>query len=404
MKSRRLARVRPAAHWLLVLVVVGYPAAGLMASAFNWDSLVASLPLRAGVLALSLWVLLSTRRGPRPRHGWILGGFGALYLLRLVWDAGVAGVPGAREALVFYMLIVLVPCLALWARSTELDQVSAARWMLRAGSLICFTAVTMHSLGIGQDRALTEDIGRLSFEALNPISIGHAAVSTLVAALCMTQTRLRGFDLLLLLAGSLAALVALGLAASRGPVLCLTAVALVYALATQRWRWLILLAIAAVGLLANPETALWERFAGVEEDESSLERLVLQGSALTAFLTSPLWGSAFVEPLLLTYPHNLFIEAAMALGVIGLVLLLVLLCRSAQPALQQLRLRRLLLPLLSLQYFIAAQLSGSIYGNSALWACVALLVGSAVAPRRRRIRATPAAAPGVIELSASPVQ
>lgn len=378
--------LRPGAHWLLVLVVVGYPMAGLMASAFNWDSLNASLPLRAAVFFLSLIMLFSRRRGPIPRHRLLLGGFALLYLMRLLWDTGVASVVGAPDAFVFFMITVVLPCAALWTRANEVDQVAAARLMLRLGSLICIAAVAMHVFGIGQDRSTTEAFGRLSFEALNPISLGHAAASSLIAALCMAQSRLRAADLVLLLAGSIAALITLGLAASRGPVLCLTAAALVYAIANRRWHWLFLLALAAFAVSMAPETVLWERFAGIEEDQSSLERIVLQGSAITAFLSSPVWGSAFVEPNFFTYPHNLFIETAMALGVVGLTFLFMVLRRTAPAMWHEFRSQRLFLPMLLIQYFIAAQLSGAIYGNSALWACVVLIAGSAIPLRDRRRR------------------
>ena len=111
---RRLPDMSAAASWALALTLVGYPIAGLIGSALNWDSTIASIPFRLGVLALSV-VLWS--RGP-PLQTWLkrspwLIGFGLLYLMRLLWDLGVAGVPGAGEALAFYIITVLAPAAAL---------------------------------------------------------------------------------------------------------------------------------------------------------------------------------------------------------------------------------------------------------------------------------------------------
>jgi O-antigen ligase len=131
----------------------------------------------------------------------------------------------------------------------------------------------------------------------------------------------------------------------------------------------------------------------MEDDQSSIERLALQGSAVSAFLASPLLGSAFVEPLEFTYPHNLFIETALALGVVGLALLTPLLVRCVRGALGLARRGRLFLPMLFMQYFVGSQLSGAIWGNAAFWASGTLLLvwvaTGPVAERRRYSQRAP---------------
>lgn len=89
-----------------------------------------------------------------------------------------------------------------------------------------------------------------------------------------------------------------------------------------------------------------------------------------------------MEPVEFTYPHNLFIETAMALGVIGLVMLFALLAKSARAAFRLAADRKLLLPMLFAQYFVGAQLSGAIWGNSAFWAVTTLLVAHLAATAR----------------------
>jgi len=78
------------------------------------------------------------------------------------------------------------------------------------------------------------------------------------------------------------------------------------------------------------------------------------------------------------------------LGVLGLLVLLIVLAQSARRALQAAREGQLLLPLLYLQYLLAAQFSGALYGHAAFWATTALLVGLApAAGRLMRIRPQP---------------
>ena len=368
--------------WLLVAVIIGYPVAGLAASALNWDSLIASVPLRVAVLVLSLWVWMRNRNpGDHPGQAWLVG-FATLYTIRLVWDAAINSVPGAAEAIVFYLLTVLVPALALWRGVHALDERQAVRLMFGTGTLICTVALAMHLLGIGQDRSLTEATGRLSFEALNPISLGHAAATTLIAAMCQLHKGSRASTLPWLLAGSTVAALVLMLAASRGPLLCLVFAALVFATTTRRWHWL-LLPLAILPWVVDADAELWQRFSNLEEDASALERLILQANAIDQFLGSPFLGSAFVESEFLTYPHNLFIETAMALGFVGIVLLLALLRHALGSMMRQFRSGLLLVPLLFLQYFVSAQLSGAIYGSSALWVCIGLLIGRQTRQRRQ---------------------
>jgi len=385
-------RPRGTVAWLLVAVILGYPVVGLLGSALNVDSVLASIPLRLAVLVLSAWVWLNARKAKAyPGTAW-LGAFALLYLMRLLWDIARGGIDGAGEALLFYGVTVVLPALALWRSAPALDEVRAVRLTFFVGVAICGGALLIQLLGIGPDRSLTEATGRLSFEAVNPITLGHAATTTLIAALCLLRRPLRAAGMPWLLAGCAAAAATLLLAASRGPLLCLAAAGLTYAAATRRWYWLLLMAAVLLPWVTDPNSELWIRFASIEEDESALERLVLQANAIEQFLANPIFGSAFVELELQTYPHNLLIETAMALGLVGLSLLLPLLWHLFRSVWAHLKRGRLLLPLLFVQYFIGAQFSGAIYGDAALWSVAAMLLVVGPVRRTRRPHRPPEAA------------
>ena len=89
------------------------------------------------------------------------------------------------------------------------------------GGAVCTLAIIMFAFGIGAERRLdtTSMDGRLTFEALNPITLGHIAASTLIALLCLTRFRLPSQAWMFVFGIGTAAGCALLLAGSRGPII-----------------------------------------------------------------------------------------------------------------------------------------------------------------------------------------
>lgn len=385
----------PSLSWLFVLTLIGYPITGLLASALDLESTTLSVPFRAAVVLLALWTLSRARPDKCNSESmrWLFA-FWLVYFIRLAWDWLVAGVPGSMEAMIFFILTVVIPCRALAFGASSMSERSATLLLIWMGAGVCAVAVLMNTLQVGSGRSLTEQTGRLSFEAINPISLGHVAATTLIAIICLAQHRLSRVHWIALIPAVLLAGACLVLAASRGPVVALGLAAIAFVAGTRRWRLLLLMALPLLLQVLDSDRELWLRFANIDEDVSALERLLLQGNAIEQFLNHPLLGSAFVELEFLEYPHNLFIETAMALGVLGSVILIAVLVKASISAVQLARRGRLLVPLLFAQYLVGAQLSGAIYGNVGLWATVALLISlahnSVLAPAPKRSqRATP---------------
>lgn len=356
------------------------------------------------MLALALWWRSPTLARWWRHHRWLMA-FLLLYLARLIWDWLIADVPGAAEATVFFLLTALLPCAALALAAPGMPERPAALLLVAIGGAVSAGAVLMQLLGLGMDHSLTEQTGRLSFEAVNPITLGHVAATTLIASLCLMRHRLGIFRMGWVIAAAFAAGVCLLLSASRGPALALALCTLVFVLAIGRWSWVMLITLLLVPAVLNEGSELWLRFVGIAEDESTSERLLLYNNAISQFLAHPLFGSAFVDPDTLTYPHNLFIETAMALGVVGLGALMPVLARASLRAIKQLRRNNILVPLLFVQYLFAAQLSGAIYGSAALWMTTALLVSltSYATPRHASAPMRPQP-PGNLPRSAESVQ
>ena len=289
-------------------------------------------------------------------------------------------------------------------KTAALNERATARVLVGLGGAACGLYALTHLTCWGQAHSISEITDRQFFEAVEPITLGHTAASALIAALCVTCYRPDRVAWAFTIAAAVAAGMCLVLAGSRGPVIAFALCGILFAAGTGRWGWLALtlLLIVPQGLDADGE--LWRRFSTTAEDNSSLERLLLQGNAIQQFMARPLFGSAYVELELLSYPHNLMIETAMALGFVGIGVLAAVLWRAARNGVALIRHGNVLVPLLFAQYLVAAQFSGSIWGNASLWACAALLVGVLrptpaypAKPRRRMRRPNSGDSPVALE-------
>lgn len=375
--------------WLAVsifaLTLVGYPLAGLVASALGLTSKATSIPLRLFVVVLSFWTVLhfvSSRRSFRIDP--FIIAFWWLYLIRLVWDLGTGLFDTVDDALLFFTATVVIPALAIMVAARGYDERLAARVLFVLGALISAVSLTLNYFDIGNTALLTVNTGRLSLETLNPITLGHVAATTVIAALVLWRTPNLPGGRPTIVAGVAFALGCLVLTASRGPILALMLAIIAYALLRGRWGRIVASALAvlivAPTILAIQGVTIVERFTNITGDLSARQRLTFQGNALEQGWSHPLLGSAYVELNSGQYPHNLIIEAFMAMGVTGLLLFLFLCARGGFQAARRLRAGEVLLPLLLMQYFIAGVFSGSLWGASALWAILMLLAATGSAP------------------------
>ena len=141
-------------------------------------------------------------------------------------------------------------------------------------------------------------------------------------------------------------------------------------------RLAVLLSVPLLVGLAGPEVLFLSRFASMDVDPSSLQRLQIQYNALQQFFEHPVLGSAYIDVVTGEYPHNLFIDAAMSMGIIGLFSLALLLYRASLVAWNQLKHGQTLIPLLCVQFLVASQFSGSIWGSAQLFIVLSVLLSS----------------------------
>ncbi len=393
----RHARLMRMLSWAFALSVIGYPLAGLLAVFVNVPSWATSYPFRAAVAALSFalfWQARALRRQGRAHV--LITVFWILYVLRLVWDS-LLGPPGAAEALFYFTLTVAIPVAALMRGAVHWDEVHATKVVFYMGSAICGAGMVLGLGIVATDRMMSDITNQLFLDTINPITFSHAGVTTLLAAASLFSGKTRQVSSGTLAVGVAFAVGCMVQAASRGPLVALVACATLAALAQNRWTLLALVA-ALGGAVASSGTALeiFTRFEALEDvqgDASSLERLLLQANALHMFQQSPLIGAAYAEFEMNTYPHNVFIETAMALGVVGLLPLIAMTLLCFWNSWRLLRRGQMLLPLLFIQFFIGFQFSSALWGATAYWACTGLLLCASAPKKRRKASAFASAAP-----------
>ncbi len=187
------------------------------------------------------------------------------------------------------------------------------------------------------------------------------------------------------------------LSGSKGPALALLDCRFTWAARRGMLSGLLLWVLpAAVAILWLGDSPLMQRVAVLEEDLSTLDRLVLIQDVLAQVAASPLSGSAFVELNSGYYPHNIPLETAMALGIPVALVLLGLMALGLRRAWRALGTQSSdLLGLLYLQSFLAAWLSSALFGATMLWITLGRLLAhrpEAVGGRFRRARHAPRSA------------
>ncbi len=191
---------------------------------------------------------------------------------------------------------------------------------------------------------------------------------------------------------------------SRGPLLSFTGTLLVYAIfSSSRYKGHLLLAVGMLVIALAAASAYFdvdifefavERFY-TQDNQSAIGQEFQEGvgragqwtDAWRQFVDSPLMGNKVYEEIYGVYPHNLFLESLMSVGILGtlfLIVHLVIVFRSTVFLLSNsdASLVERFTASVLLSSFIQQQFSGGIWGATALWIASACVV--ALGLRRRR--------------------
>ncbi|RWQ53024.1 O-antigen ligase family protein [Mesorhizobium sp.] len=373
-----------------VLVLVGYPFVGIAVANLGVESTTVTVPYRVFVLGLAMFVILArTRRPLLGRLDLLLLTFFAVYAIRLFWDWQFHDIVGASNSLLFFSMTVVGPVVAtMLAGSNNLDDDILAKFTMMMGLVVLATVLVSSELGLGHNPWAEQgvDTTRLMFDALNPISLGNCAGVTLIAStFLLMETRQARYMRVLSYCGIILSAWVILAANSRGPLIAV-ALALVW-LVVLRFRrmayiapFLLILPLFIPNLDQKIDNVV-ERFSGpLLASGSNLARVQIQDAAIKSFEENPLFGEHYIDGSfgVGSYPHNILIETAMALGLAGLTLLAAMLFRSFVSIFSFYKTAHPLIVMLLTQQLVALQFSGAIWGADAFF----MLLGATLTARK----------------------
>jgi hypothetical protein len=377
---------------IFVLGVVGYPIIALFAIAISVDSQSISISFRIFIAVLSVIVILMhIKKRTKPQKLFLFVYlFLFIYLLRLLIDTFEKNIIGADYALHFFVGAILLPCIAIRISVERSYQLLPAILIHSLGTAISAISLYFQYSGLGLASNLTDLTGRLSFDTLNPITLGHVSLSALISGYYLL-TLYPGIRMLSVFSiNSIICFVCILEVGSKGPMLGLLLVIIyivMLKLQTAKIRWskfnlarslfigCILFGVTAAYNYSNviEGSSLLLRWQESELDDSTVFRIGALLDAIDQANSNPFFGSAFIELNSGEYPHNLIVESFMALGFpAGLLfcwLILFVLKYTFTPRDKQ----NMLTKMLFLQYFTGAMFSGALYGSQMFWMTLILL-------------------------------
>jgi hypothetical protein len=362
-----------------VAIIVGYPVVAAMSELFGINNRLTSVPYRA-IVFLSALLIIGARvqKQFRLTFFWAIWWlFWILYLSRLLLD----GIFVPETLLIpiseYWMQAVgvcLLPAVAVAIKFNALRERSVVSAIVAVGvlGLVLTGLVFIKKEGIPLSEFFS---GRLETPTLNPIALGHLAVTVMLMSLC--GMRAHSLWAKLIYSGCFvigaAGLVASG---SRGPILSLIAVAFVWAISKRKNFVMaatatIIVVPAFLLFLAGSDSYIIHRVStGFFEDAG---RADIYRQAFNVFLDNIFLGGG-VEPMA-NYPHNLLVESFIALGIFGGFIFTWMLIQGWLSAIKVMAAgRNDWVAILFVQYAAFVMVSSSLYIANVFWMMLACVV------------------------------
>ena len=382
--------------------VFGFPLMSFFPVFLGVESKPISLSMRAVVVFVSLYILFPIRKKVLFNQYFILFLiFWFLYTLRIAYTYM------ATNEIVFFMSnfqfsafaygACFLPSIALY--SGLQNQEWEANNIFNLTFMVIFIA-TISSIYLSFKMGLeqSESVGRMSTSVLNPITLGHTGVSLLLMSLyhLISKRQVKESNIRYIL-GVLVGILATLSAASKGPMVAFILVLFLYAIFTLKPRKV--LTFFYFGVIAS--LFIWQsldfleekfglnafkRFEGLlgaadgKKDMSTDSRVHHIHDAWDQFLFSPLFGSGIVEKNSGYYPHNVYLESFMSIGLIGGLIFVFLVLSMVYKSIYLLKNNYELgwVGLIAIQYSIGALFSGSICTSNPAWLSMSLVFSASI--------------------------
>ncbi|WP_287364150.1 O-antigen ligase family protein [Mesorhizobium sp.] len=309
--------------------------------------------------------------------------FFAFYLWRLVENIYISSVfipPGNG----FVLSLFLVNGVGASLIISSMDRAIKNKNLTFIMNLLCVIFLT--GLYLNMEMLFARVDGRMSLDKINPISMGHTAfIFLMYFALVVGKTKKLTVQAMIFCPVLFVVVVFAG---SRGAYIAGAGALLVYVLLLKGSKRVFAIcgafAIAAVILASSGMELIDIVVARLQlidpgADQSTMIRSELYAGAWRQFQENILFGRYAVEMQLNYYPHNIYLESLMSVGIIGslpLVAHIILALRSTVGIIRsgKFPLAAVLTAVIFIREAIASLASGSLWGNSVFWVTSALTI------------------------------
>ncbi len=376
---------------ILVLSIFGYPIAAMFSQLTGVENSFISIAVRSTVVAVSLLAILFFLKGfVRKKRNFfsyfliiLVTLFFSMFFIRAYLDGLTRWSDFKSSTLqnfwLFLVGVTFIPTIA---------SAMSWRYLLANNDRFCtigvYTGLASLCLMLyawsQQNIIVTLIGGRIEFDTLNPISIGHAAVSALIFAFCYKSSVRKNkttnyvFFLFVLILGVIVMLAA----GSRGPIQSLVAVCLFYILFSANVKIHVKLIFILVGFLIflfayniSETSPIAARMTTKLFDDPARIELIRQS---VATFSGNLFSGAGIMSME-TYPHNLILESFVILGFVGGSIFLILSSIGLIAAIYVYSKKvNTILPFLFIQYFVAGLFSGTLHEVAPYWITLCILL------------------------------
>lgn len=369
--------ISPSTAFLLLFPTIGYYTLATYSNAFlphegsTGSSIIRILSF--GVLVISFFFVAWRKR--RGIHIYLLPAtaFIFLYTYRLFENIFILEIeipPGNIYILVIFFFYCVIPAyiISLSEKSMRDEDILIMLYVLSI----------LFSLGIliNIDYFIYVEGRRAYLERINAISMAYTAASFLIFYMVsITQSRRFVVEALFIVP---VLLLVVSLTRSRGMIIATGVVVIIYVLTLKGkkriWALISLGTVTAlIGVFATEQLGqVAAALAQLGQDQSSEERFITYRGAWNQFLQDPLFGRYAVEFKFNFYPHNIYLESLMAVGIIGTLPLLLHFCLALRAAVGLLREKeksfsRVFVSLLFIREAISDAFSGALWGAAGFW-------------------------------------
>lgn len=388
------------------MLIFGYPIITFFPLAFSLNTTPFNIAARAIYSVISVYLIASrVYRNEPNRYNWTYWGltlFLFFYSLRIVYDVQIRGIVFEDSVAYLYIFSFLGSFMPFFAISMNVDKLDYKKFIKYSYLLAYITCILIFILIFIRFKASLSEIlaERLNFyskesegNSINPITISIAGA--FLGALSIYHIyfiRVSGVIRILYFLGMGLGITFLIFGASRGPLIsfsiCVIYLLYVYLSKKASLKYIKQLALINTLLIVGcliyilvrdinwADLSIYNRLIHFGESSSLSDtstRINSWGSAWRQFLSSPFVGDSYLESFYYSYPHNIYLEVLMALGLLGIVLFYPIILRFFAYSIKTRT--QLGIYIIYLLYMIESSFSGGLFINPPLWGILALMTG-----------------------------